>query len=114
MKRVTRNIGFILRLATSPGLWFVIFVPIIRIIIAQREVALSWLTAQIFNNLQIMLSSGLDVKYLQIAIFYGVMMFAVFIAEWIFSTISDMIENYWRERTNLKLKRRFMQKDYKI
>ena len=114
MKKIIKNITFILKLAVTPGLWFVIFVPIVRIIIAQREVVLAWLSANIFNNLQIMLSSDRDAKYLRTAIFYGITMFVVFIAEWLLSTISDMIENYWRERTNLKLKRRFMQKDYKM
>ena len=108
--KVIHNIRYILNLTFTARLWFVIFVPILSIVIAQRDVAMAWLSAQIFNNLQTALFEDHDLKYLRSVIFCAILMFLVFIGEWLLSAISDMIENYWREAVNLKLRKRFMKR----
>lgn len=112
--KVIHNIRYILNLTFTARLWFVIFVPILSIVIAQRDVAMAWLSALIFNNLQTALFEDHDLKYLRSVIFCAILMFLVFIGEWLLSAISDMIENYWREAVNLKLRKRFMKKDYEM
>lgn len=108
------NIRLILKLALEPKLWFVIIIPILTIVLGQKEVATSWLTAQIFNELQFVVEGNRDASLLKRAIMFGVLLFLVNIAAWLISTVSDLIENYWREHVNVKLQRRFMKKDYKI
>ncbi len=108
------NIRLILKLALEPRLWFVIIIPILTIISGQKDVVSSWLTAQIFNKLQFVVGGNRDVTLLKSAIIFSVLLFVVEIAEWIISTISALIENYWRENVNIKLQKKFIKKDYKI
>jgi len=108
------NIRLILKLAFEPKLWFVIIIPILTIVLGQKEVVTSWLTAQIFNKLQFVVEGNHDITLLKSAVVFSVLLFLVNIAEWFINTISDLIENYWREHVNVKLQRRFMKKDYRI
>ena len=117
MKKKNRkysNFKYILRLAIEPKLWFVIIIPILTIVLGQKEVITSWLSAQIFNNLQFVVEGDRDISLLNSAIFFAILLFFVNIVEWLITTISDLIENYWREYVNVKLKKRFIEKDFKI
>lgn len=107
------NFQYILKLALEPKLWFVIFIPIFSFVIGQKAVASSWLTAQIFNKLQLALERGSNVSLLYSAILYATLIFGLDIVQWLLSTVSDLIENYWREHINVKLQNQFMLKDYK-
>lgn len=108
------NIRLILKIALEPKLWFVIIIPILTIILGQKEVVTSWLSAQIFNKLQFVVTGNRDITLLKSAVFFSALLFLVNIAAWLITTVSDFIENYWREYVGVKLQRRFMQKDYKI
>lgn len=108
------NIKLILKLALEPQLWFVVTIPILTIVLGQKEVVTSWLTAQIFNKLQFVVKGNRDIALLNSAVVFSVLLFLINIAEWLINTISDFIENCWREHVNVKLQRRFMKKDYKI
>lgn len=108
------NIRLILKIALEPKLWFVIIIPILTIILGQKEVVTSWLSAQIFNKLQFVVTGNRDITLLKSAVFFSALLFIVNIAAWLITTVSDFIENYWREYVGVKLQRRFMQKDYKI
>lgn len=108
------NIRLILNLALEPKLWFVIIIPILTIILGQKEVVTSWVSAQIFNKLQFVVADNRDITLLKSAVLFSALLFLVNIAAWLITTISDFIENYWREYVGVKLQRRFMQKDYKI
>ena len=108
------NIRLILKLALEPKLWFVIIIPILTIVLGQKEVVTSWLTAQIFNKLQFVVEGNRDITLLKSAVVFSVLMFLVNIAAWLITTASDLIENYWREHVSVKLQRRFMKKDYRI
>lgn len=114
MNKKDGNIKLILKLALEPKLWFVIIIPILTIVLGQKEVVTSWLTAQIFNKLQVVVEGNRDIALLNSAVVFGVLLFLVNIAEWFINTISDLIENYWREHVNVKLQKKFMKKDYKI
>ena len=108
------NIRFILKFALEPKLWFVIIIPILTIVLGQKDVVTSWLSAQIFNNLQFAVEGDRDTSLLNSAVFFAITLFFVNIVEWLITTISDLIENYWREHVNVKLKKRFIVKDFKI
>lgn len=108
------NIRYIPGLAFEPKLWFVIIIPILTIVLGQKEVITSWLSAQIFNNLQFVVEGDRDISLLNSAIVFAILLFFVNIVEWLITTISDLIENYWREYVNVKLKKRFIEKDFKI
>ena len=108
------NINYILRLAIEPKLWFVIIIPIFTIVLGQKDVITSWLSARIFNNLQFVVEGNHDISLLNSAIFFAILLFLINIVEWLLTTISDLIENYWREHLNVKLKKRFIEKDFKI
>lgn len=108
------NIRLILKLALEPKLWFVIIIPILTIILGQKEVMTSWLTAQIFNKLQFVVEGSRDIALLKSAVLFGFLLFLVNIVEWFINTISSLIENYWREHVKVKLQRKFLRKDYKI
>lgn len=108
------NIRLILKIALEPKLWFVIIIPILTIILGQKEVVTSWLSAQIFNKLQFVVTGNRDITLLKSAVLFSALLFLVNIAAWLITTVSDFIENYWREYVGVKLQRRFMQKDYKI
>ena len=114
MKTKNGNVKFILNLALEPKLWFIIFIPVLAIILEQKEFVSSWLSAQIFNILQFIVEGKHDISLLRSAIFFSVLLFCVNIAEWLISTISGLIENYWREHVNVKLQTKFMKKDYRI
>ena len=105
---------YILKLAFEPKLWFVVFIPLLTIVLGQKEVVTSWLSAQIFNKLQFVVNGNRDLSLLKSAITFSVLLFSINIIEWFISTISDLIENYWREYVNVKLKNRFIEKDFKI
>ena len=107
------NIRLVLKLALEPKLWFVIIFPILTIVLGQKEVVTSWLTAQIFNKLQFVVEGNRDITLLKSAVVFSVLLFFVNIAEWFINAISDMIENYWREYVNVKLQRKFIKKDYR-
>lgn len=108
------NIRLILKLALEPKLWFVIIIPILTIILGQKEVMTSWLTAQIFNKLQFVVEGNRDIALLKSAVLFGFLLFLVNIVEWFINTISSLIENYWREHVKVNLQRKFLRKDYKI
>ena len=108
------NIRLILKLSLEPKLWFVIIIPILTIVLGQKEYVTSWLTAQIFNKLQFVVEGERDITLLKGAVVFSVLLFLVNIAAWLITTASDLIENYWREHVNVKLQRRFMKKDYRI
>ncbi len=108
------NIRLILNLALEPKLWFVIFLPIFTVILGQKDVASSWLSAQIFNKLQVVVGGNHDIALLKSAVLFSILLFLVNIAEWLLSTASDLLENYWREHANVKLQGKFLEKDYKI
>lgn len=55
------NIRLILNLALEPKLWFVIIIPILTIILGQKEVVTSWVSAQIFNKLQFVVADNRDI-----------------------------------------------------
>ena len=114
MNKKYGNITLILKLALEPQLWFVIVIPILTIVQGQKEVVTSWLTAQIFNKLQFVVEGNHNIVLLNSTVVLGVLLFIINIAEWFINTISDLIENYWREHVNVKLQKRFMEKDYKI
>lgn len=116
VKRVNErgNFCYILKLALEPKLWFVVFIPIFAIILGQKEVITSWLSAQIFNKLQYVVEGDRDISLLNSAVFFSCLLFFVNIIEWMISTISDLIENFWREHVNLKLQKIFLHKDYRI
>ena len=108
------NIRLILKLALEPKLWFVIIIPIFTVALGQAEVVTSWLIAQIFNKLQFVVEGNDDIALLKSAVMSGVLLFIVYIAVWLFNSISDLVENYWREHVNVKLQVKFIKKDYKI
>ena len=108
------NIRLILKLSLEAKLWFVIIVPIMILVLGQKEVVTSWLTAQIFNKLQSIVDGNRDITLLQSAMVFGVLLFLVNIVEWLINTVSELIENYWREHVNVKLQKRFMEKAYKM
>lgn len=117
MKKRTNKKGnfcYILKLTLEPKLWFVVLIPIFAIVLGQKGVITSWFSAQIFNKLQLVVEGDRDISLLNSAIFFGILLFLINIIEWIISTISDLIENFWREHVNLKLQRVYLQKDYKI
>lgn len=84
------------------------------IILGQKEVVTSWLTAQIFNKLQFVVEGNRDITLLKSAVGFSILLFLVNIATWLITAALDLIENYWREYVSVKLQRRFMKKDYKI
>lgn len=108
------NIRLILKLALAPELWFVIIIPLFTIILGQKEVATSWLSARIFNNLQFVVQGDHNINLLKSAIFFGVLLAGINIVEWLISTVSDLIENYWREHVNLKLQEDFLRKNFEM
>lgn len=108
-----RNSKYILSLAIEPKLWFVIIIPVLTILLGQKEVITSWLSARIFNNFQFAVESDHEISFLKKAIFLSVLLFLADILEWLFNTISDLIENYWRERVSVKLEKTFIEKDFK-
>lgn len=108
-----KKLTYLIKLAFEPGLWFVLFMPVCTILLAQKPVASSWLTAQIFNRLQLAVEGTPDKALLYGAILYAVLIFGLDIAQWFLATASALIENHWRERVNEKLQKMFMQKDYK-
>lgn len=86
MKKKNRkysNFKYILRLAIEPKLWFVIIIPILTIVLGQKEVITSWLSAQIFNNLQFVVEGDRDISLLNSAIFFAILLFFVNIVEWL-------------------------------
>lgn len=113
-KRKHGNTNYIIKFAIEPKLWFVVIIPILAIVLGQKEVVTSWLSSRIFNNLQIVVEGDRDIYLLNSAIFFAILLFLVNIAEWLITTISDLIENYWREYVNIKLQNRFIEKNYKI
>lgn len=108
-----RNVNYILKLAFEPKLWFVFIIPMLAIILSQKDVISSLLSARIFNNFQFAVEGDHDISFLKKAIFLSVLLFLTDIFEWLFNTISDLIENYWREHVSVKLEKSFIEKDFK-
>ena len=109
-KRKHGNTNYIIKLAIEPKLWFVVIIPILAIVLGQKDVITSWLYSRIFNNLQFVVEGDRDISLLNSAIFFAILLFFVNIAVWLITTISDLIENYWREYVNIKLQNRFGRK----
>lgn len=108
------NIRFILMLVFAPKLWFIVLTPLLTIVLGQKNVITSWLSAQIFNKLQFVVEGDKDISLLNSAVLFSILLLGVNIVEWLISTISDLIENLWREHVNVKLQKKFIEKDYKI
>ena len=108
------NFRYFLSYFFHPKLWFVIFLPFLTIILGQKDVIVARLSAQIFNNLQFLISGDKDISLLKQALFYSILIFLVHISGWLITTISDFIENCWRESINVKLQTKFIEKDFKI
>ena len=108
------NVRLILKLALEPKIWFVIILPILSIILGQKNVVISWLTAQIFNRLQFVVEGNSDIALLKSAVMFSALLLLANIAEWFINAASDLIENHWREYVNVKLQRKFIKKDYGV
>lgn len=107
------NLRFVLKTTLSRKVWYVFLLPILTLLLGQKEVVIAWLSAQIFNSLQSAVTGEHDLRLLYSAICFSILLLLVSVVQWLITTLSDLIENDWREKVNLTFQKKFMGKDYK-
>jgi len=107
------NLRFVLKTTLSRKVWYVLFIPILTLLLGQKDVVTAWLSAQIFNRLQSAVLGEHDLRLLYSAVCFSILLLLVSVARWLLSTLSDLLENDWREKVSLTLQKKFMEKDYK-
>jgi len=86
---------------------------IIMIAINQVPFIISLLSSNVFNILQNILETKNDQSFsLNLVIILGASIFLVEIVAWIFSSISQFVEVWWRNQVNLNMKKKFLFRDF--
>lgn len=114
-KKQSYNNRYLLKLAFQRRFWIMPGIILAcQILVGQKAFAESWLTAQIFNQLQQIVAKAAISVSLKTIILFCVLILGTYILAWIFRTISDMAENCWREHINVIIQEHFLLKDYKM